>query len=119
MKTLMVSKEENAKAHLDIFSKLVECVENDDEWHVCMTYGTKPVPIIEMMAMNYAYSLKDNVTMKCAVYGKVNREKNEVKDAVLYDVSALFYMDQLVNNLASNNIKKPEEVIRSILNIGD
>jgi len=112
-------KSESAASHLHTFKGLIDTVEDGDDIFVCCTYGTKPIPIIEMMAMNYAYRLGDNVSIKSLVYGKVERQGRDIVGAYLYDISALFYMNQIVNSLAEQKIKNPERILKNMLAIED
>ena len=116
-KDIIIAKEERVKSHLDTFGRLINLVDDGDELYVCCTYGTKPIPIIEMMAMNYAYRTKDNVSVKLMVYGKVERIGSEMKHAYLYDITSLFFMTQIVNKLADNRTAHPEKLISNILNV--
>ena len=113
----MVSREEHARDHLTTFSDLINFIEDGDELYTCCTYGTKPIPIIEMMALNFAYQAKDDVSIKSIVYGKVNRDQGKVVNAEIYDITGLFFMTQIVNRLAGTRAEHPAEIIRDILNL--
>lgn len=41
--------------HLDLFGKLIGTADDGDRIYADITYGTKPIPMILMMYMNYAY----------------------------------------------------------------
>ena len=96
----------------------------DEELYACITYGTKPTPIVESMALNYAYKLKKNVSVGCIVYGRFmnhnprltaeENEKNKENNGI-YDTRALFFMDSMVNKLAEMKAPDPENAIRSML----
>ena len=116
---LMISQEQYIKDHLDTFSKLIQQIEDGDDLYVCCTYGTKPIPIVEMMALNFAYQTKRNVSIKSVVYGMLMRENGEVVGTGLYDITALFFMTQIVNRMAEQKVKNPEDMIRSILDLED
>ena len=110
-------KKENAASHLKVFRELIEIINDGDEIYACCTYGTKSIPVLEMMALNYAYRVRDNVSIKSIAYGKVDRDKGEVLSAHLYDITSLFYMNQLVNTLAEQKVKDPDRVMKSLLGI--
>lgn len=114
-----VSKAEHAKEHLTTFTKLIAQIDDGDEVYACCTYGTKPIPILEVMALNFAYRVKDNVSVKSIVYGKVNRKDGKVVGADIYDISGLFFMTQIINQLADLKVEHPDKVIGNMLDLED
>ena len=60
---------------LELYGNLIRCCDDDDEIYSCITYGTKPVPIVQMMAMRYAFHVKKNVYIGMIVYGKAHGNK--------------------------------------------
>ncbi len=115
---LYISPEEKIDTHLATFAHLIEHIDDEDEIYACATYGTKPIPIIELMALDYAYRVKKNVTIGNIVYGKVDR-RNEKKAAKLYDITALFFMSQIVGHLAEQNVPDPKAQICRFLGLED
>ena len=116
IRVINVSGKEVAKEHLRTFESLLNAVDENDELFVCATYGTKPVPIIEMMAVNAAYKIKKGVTVKCVAYGGVTRdEKGAVTGMSIYDITPLFFMTRLVDTLAAHPLEDPEAVIKRVL----
>lgn len=111
-------KEESAESHLQIYTNLIHLLQDGDEVYTCITYGTKPVPIVEMMALNFAYKARKNVSIGCIVYGKMNRKGTEIFPYI-YDVTALFYMNQISDTLAEQHVKNPERLIRTMLQLED
>ena len=117
--SVITDKQEKAASHLKTFKALTDAISDGDDIYVCCTYGTKPVPILEMMALNYAYRVKKNVSIKSVVYGKLNRKNGSMIDAYIYDVTSLFFMNQIVNDLAEQKVKNPDRIIKKILDISD
>ena len=113
---IAISEQELAYEHLQTYSRLLDAIEDGDELYVCCTFGTKPTPIIEMMAVNSAYKLKKDVAIGCVVYGKVEFYA-EPKIFTIYDITSLFYMTQIANELADQGIGNPGQAIRRILQI--
>ena len=60
IKKIEMEYNECINEHLKNFEHLIEQIEDEDELYACMSYGTKAVPIIEMMALNYAHRAKFN-----------------------------------------------------------
>ena len=112
MKEVVVPYNDLIDTHLDTFGKLITYMEEGDTIYACMTYGSKPIPIVEMMALNYAYRAKKNTEIGCIAYGQVDHNDNKMK---IYDMTPLFYMDEIVKNVAEMNVKDPLAAIKSIL----
>ena len=66
------------------------------------------------MAMRYAYHAKKNVYIGMIVYGKVHG-KTQNADADIYDMTSLFYMDELSEQFCKMNIDNPEERISKLI----
>ena len=126
IRQIKIPKDERATSHLDTFCRLIESVDSGDQLYACITYGTKPFPILEMMALSFVYQVRDNVSVESIVYGKINRSNERDKDgqatiesAYIYELSSLFSMTRIVNTLAEKKVKNPDEVIRSLLEQDD
>jgi len=104
------------ETHLKTFEKLIEHFGKGDSLYACMTYGSKPVPVVEMLALNYAYRAIEGTTLGCMVYGQYNHETNESK---IYDVTSLFLMDEIVKKVADLKPANPLGYIKTILAIED
>ena len=53
IKIINIIFDETSGTHLKTFLSLIEQIQEKDDLYACMTYGTKPIPIVEMMALNY------------------------------------------------------------------
>jgi hypothetical protein len=81
-----------------------------------MTYGSKPIQSCVTLAVQYAYRIKKNTTIACAVYGNIERDK-EPWYAAIYDVTALVQLDEIIHTLAEQEIKNPKETLDFILTL--
>ncbi len=97
---------------IKLFADLIETVSDNDELYACLTYGTKPISVITIMALNYAYKIKNNVDIKKIVYGSGPWEGSRI-----FDVTPLFYIDSAVNSLAKLKLNNPEDALRSLLGL--
>jgi hypothetical protein len=84
-----------------------------------MTYGTKPLSTAVMMAVQYAYRVKQNTSISCIVYGQIDRPSKdpETWNAKVYDMTALVQLDEIVRVLADRGVANPKEAIDSILSL--
>ncbi len=106
--------DDSVQTQLTTFQKLISVMEDDDDIYACITYGGKPIPIVEVMAIRYALRAKNDTMVRCVVYGQFDHDKNR---AVIYDVTALVQMDDIVRSLADAGIKDIEGTIAKLLNI--
>ena len=99
---------------METFQKLIDFVGDDDELFACITYGTKPMSMAVLMAVQYAYRLKSNTSISCIVYGQVDRSVSPPK-AFVYDETALVQMGEIIRVLAERGVSDPKRVIDGIL----
>lgn len=119
--------DDSVEALLRTFQLLVDHIGNDDILHACITYGSKPMPLMLVMAMQYAYRLRRNVSVECVVYGQVDRSnvdcdaprdvQKSQEVSRIYDVTALVKLDELVRVLADLKVSDPQQVINMIFDM--
>lgn len=107
---------ERIEEHLKNFEHLIEHLNDEDELYACMTYGTKAIPVVQMMALNFAYRARANTHIGCIAYGKIDFN---AKEAEIYDMTSLFYMDEIVRKVSDMQVKEPLKIIKQILDLGD
>ena len=113
------SRKETVKEQLETYSRLIALMNDGDRLFACITFGTKPIPIVEFMAMHFAYRARKNVMVECVAYGKINWVGDEAESFYIYDVTALFFMDELSRLLAGSGSRDPAKAIAEILKLGD
>jgi hypothetical protein len=111
--------DEGIDSQLKLFTDIIAKIGDGAEVHACITYGTKPTPIVQTMALNYAYKLKKDVSVGCVVYGRFTHKDGGYNTGIIYDTTALFYMDGIVNRLAEMKAPNPERAIRAMLGTSD
>jgi len=118
IETIISPDDEDIETQLKLFADIIEKIKDGEELHACITYGTKPTPIVQFMALNYAFRIK-NISIGCMAYGRFLHKGEEDGPAVgrIYDQTALFYMGSIVNRLAENNASAPEKAIRIMLGL--
>lgn len=102
----------DVNTQIDLFQKLLDYVESDDLLYGCFTYGTKPMSIAELMAIQYAYRALDNVTIDCLVYGE---RKWKIDQNYIYDITALIQLDEITRMLAERRVKDPKDFLNGII----
>lgn len=107
--------DETVETHLDTFKTLIGKISDGDTVLADMTYGPKCLAIILMMAMNYGYRVCKDCAIECFVYGSIDFRDGHPCGRRIYDITSLFLMDQIVNELAKSGNRNPMKVIESIL----
>lgn len=114
LKIIGIEYNNNLDTHLDTFHKLIQNCEDGDEIYACITYGFKPMPMIEVMALNYACKIKKNTRVKCVVYGEKDFSTGQMK---VYDVTSLYLLDGVIQRLAQTKVKDPMKQIEMLLDL--
>lgn len=109
---LEVPFDDAVTSHIQTFQTLIDYICDGDDIHACITYGSKPVPMVEMMAMRYARQIKKNTYISCLVYGQKDWNSGEMK---LYDETALVHLDDMVRVLAEYNDPNPKRTLDKII----
>ena len=110
---------EDIEAQLALFVDLIGIIGDNEEISACITYGTKPTPIVQFMALNYADKLKNDIKIGCIAYGRfLHNDGGGRSVGRIYDQTALFYMNSIINKLTETKAPHPEKAIRALLGIG-
>ena len=107
---LEISDVQTSQNHLKTFLSLMKKTEDDDVLYLDISYGNKPTPIVEILALQGAYSLKSNVMMGGIYYGEKLFNKD---DFYIYDITPLFNMSRMVERLAPLNYEEALEIIEN------
>lgn len=99
-------------SHIQTFQTLIDNISDGDDIHACITYGSKPVPMVEMMAMRYARQVKKDTYISCIVYGQYDRAQGIT---TIYDETALVHLDDIVRVLAQYGDADPKRTLDKII----
>lgn len=102
---------------LNTFQQLISRIEDEDQLYACVTFGSKPSEIVELMTLRYARQIKKNVYIEYIVYGQVLEfEAGRAKRGKLHTLTALIHLDDIIRALAdAGDVFDPEKVIETIL----
>lgn len=100
-------KEETNDVYTDLFNKLAKAIPDNCNIFADITYGTKPGYSIIFAAMTYARRLKFNIDIDKVVYGKIFWGEDRAK---IYDITQLFYINYLIEDIANACKDNPKEV---------
>ena len=104
----------DVNTQIEIFHKLLPYVEDNDILFGCLTYGNKPMPIAELMAIQYGYRTLQNVSIGCLVYGELDHSRLD-SPMTLFDITALIQLEEIVRVLAERNVKDPKAIIDRLI----
>lgn len=109
---------EDIETHLKLFFDLISSLNDNEEIFACITYGTKPTPIIEFIALDYAYKLKKDISIGCIVYGRyAHRFPNDINNGI-YDLTSFFHLNSALRYLADMKVNDPESAIKALFGFG-
>lgn len=98
-----------------LYKNLVREIPDNSEVYACITYGTKTIPIMLISALRYADKFKENVEVKGIYYGEINRDNNVVTDAKLNDVSAVYFIDRIIDKIAQGDNADADRMLDTLL----
>lgn len=110
---ISIPYDDSVETQISAFQKLTEHIEDDADLYACITYGSKPSPIVELMALRYARQLKQDTYIACVVYGQFDHNLGK---AMLYDVTALARLDDVMRVLIDTKMPDPQKMLSRILN---
>ena len=106
---------EEIEVMLRLYGDLLSHLNDNDEVYFCVTYGTKPVPLVQMMALRYAFHARSNLFVGAIVYGKLHGSVRNPEGGDLFDVTSLFYMEELSESFWRMGISDPEEKMKAFM----
>lgn len=109
---ITVPNKQDIDTQLEMFSKLIDCMTDEDKLFCDISYGTKVMSQILTMSLNYGYRINKNVSLGCIVYGGKNFIEQKLE---IYDITSLNYMDEIVRIMAENRVSNPTERIKEML----
>lgn len=111
---ISVPFDDAVSTHIATFQKLIDVIHDGDDIHACITYGSKPSPMVELMALRYARQIKKDTYISCIAYGQVNFKAKEAK---IYDETALAHLDDIVRILAERNDPDPKRTLDCLISM--
>lgn len=110
------SYNESSCKQLSLFESIINSIGGGELITADITYGNKPTSMALQLALTYSYLYGDNTAVKALVYGEFD---HDAKCANIFDVSALFYINNILGRLSSARPSDPLAFIRPLLNNGE
>lgn len=114
-----ICKENNEKIEsiISLFGAILSHVADEDRLYACVTYGTKPMATVTTMALHYAYRNKKNISVESVIYGQKNWGAAQEPACEIFDTTALFYIDCLIDRIAAMKVADPEAALKSLMGL--
>lgn len=100
--TVETAFDESKENHEKRFRQMLEKIEYSCEIYADITYGPRPLPMVLMCVLNFAEKFFD-ADIKKIVYGKVDWIKGVPANPELFDVTSLYYLNNLTNSMEAEN----------------
>lgn len=100
---------------VDMFMKIAREIDDDSDVYACVTFGTKIMSIVIAYVLSSIEYLKRNTVVKSVCYGQVDREKNTLKRARIWEVIGVLRMNELVKTLFEARFDDPMKAIENLL----
>lgn len=117
IRELTVPERQDKDLLLGLFTAMIGCMEDDACYYACMTFGTKTYPVVLFSALSYAEKIRSNTQICGIYYCEIRREEGRPVQANLYDVSALFTLNSLVDLVAGMDCRDKDRMIRTMLEL--
>lgn len=88
---------------------MLDKIDENSQIYADITFGPKPLPMILMCVLSFAEKFL-NCDVKSVIYGKVNfDDNNKVTSPELYDVTSLYYLNNLTNSMIAADGKEARQ----------
>lgn len=114
-----IEKQENEQKDtiISFLGDIIAKIEDGDSLYACITYGTKPMAIITIMALHYAYRIKKDISVEAIFYGMINWLGGEVQGGTIYNTTSLFYIDCMIDRIANMGTSDPQGTVKALMDI--
>ncbi|MBR6200069.1 MAG: hypothetical protein IKQ61_07410 [Spirochaetales bacterium] len=93
---------ETKENHETRYREMLAQIEQNCELFVDMTYGPRLIPMILMCVLNFAEKFF-NADIRSIIYGKVEFVNGKAINPELYDVTSLYYLNNLTNVMTADS----------------
>lgn len=117
LRDLTVPESQERDLLLGLFAEMIGCLQDDTCYYACMTFGTKTYPVVLFSALSYADKIRSNTQICGIYYREVLRTQGKMRESHLYDVTALFTLNSLVDLVAGMDCEDKAPMIRRMLEL--
>lgn len=108
---------EDLDTQMKLLNDYIDCIGDNEDLYACITYGTKPTPIVVFLALNCGYKLRKNTRVKNIIYGRYIHDEPDSSDvkSTIYDITALFMANSIIGRLEEGKVENPVETLKLLL----
>lgn len=117
IKELTVPERQDKDLLLGLFSAMIGCLEDDACYYACMTFGTKTYPVVLFSVLSYAEKIRRNTQISGIYYCELLRRAGVMQQSRLYDVTALFTLNSVVDLVAGMDCENKDKMIETMLEL--
>ena len=117
LEDITTPENQNKSDLMELFKRLAKAIEPQTCVYADSTFGTKSYPIILLAALNYAEKIKE-CELKKLIYQE-QRRGPLTHGTYLYDVTALYYLNGIVDALHQSDagVEEKEALLDTLLNL--
>ena len=107
---------EAKKNHEKRIMAILEQMEKDAELYGDITFGPRTMPMVMLCAFSFAEKYYDT-QIKKIIYGKVEWVKRQPQNQDLYDITSLYYLNNLTYNLQVDSAEKALNSLKAFFSL--
>ena len=118
VEAISIEENQNKTIGFSALMQIIDEIPEDSLVYADITYGTKPMSVIILYAMNFIEKLKD-AEVAGIYYGELPRDKGVSKweKAKLYDLTAFKYLSDVIEQLNGLAISDPRTALKNIIDM--
>lgn len=114
---ITLPENQHADTLVHLCRDIVDALPQITRTYVCITYGTKSIPVVMLAALTCAEATHTELEVGGIYYGEVKRRDGRTESASLNDVTVLYQLSGLVGGVRDR--KTAEEVFRQLVWMSD
>lgn len=114
VKEINIAENQSSSENLKLLMTVLEEIPEESLVYGDITYGTKPMAAILLYAMSFAEKMR-NCEVDGIFYGEIRREDKKATGALLYDLTVLKLLGDLIDEMKDMGIHGMREVIDGLI----
>ena len=109
---IRIAGEETPEKQKRVFEALIETLGDGESIYADITFGHRATPLIIFTALSFCYKLCKDTEVNSVFYADKSGDQ-----AILHDVSKLFFMESVIHSVSQSVPDDPLPIIKRILNM--
>ncbi len=116
IREINMTENQNSEENLKLLLAVLEEIPEEALVYGDITYGTKPMAAILLYVMGFAEKMK-SCEVNGIYYGEIRRSDNKPTCAILYDLTVLKLLEDLIDEMKGMGISKMREAINRLIGL--